>query len=191
MTAMSTPNLRTGSRLSRAAEHEGEHKLFADATRVRGLMLWGGAALLPLGILVIVLGWYGTANTPYEYEQISYLVSGGLLGLGLTFVGGFLFFGAWLAQIAQQNRESSERMTEALLALAAAQTGGGVTSADSVRQPAQLVTAGKGKTLHRSDCGLVGQRPDLVPAAEDLPGLSPCRVCRPLDPGVSTSGSNT
>ena len=71
------------------------------------VLFWAGAILLPLGLVVIVLGWYGAANTPYQYDQLSYLVSGGLLGLGLTFIGGFLYFGAWLARIADDGRESS------------------------------------------------------------------------------------
>ncbi len=82
------------------------------------VLFWAGAVLLPLGLVVIVLGWYGAANTPYEYDQISYLVSGGLLGLGLTFTGGFLYFGAWLARIADDGRESSKRLADTLLVLA-------------------------------------------------------------------------
>jgi hypothetical protein len=149
--------------------------------RIRSLMLWCGAALLPLGLLAIVLGWYGTANTPYQYDQISYVVSGGLLGLGLTLVGGFLLFGAWLAQIAQQGRESSERIAEALLTLAAAQSRAS-DAGELAGSEAVLVTAGKGSTLHRRECGLVSQRSDLVFAPKDLSGLSACRVCRPLEP---------
>ncbi|MFN2540465.1 MAG: hypothetical protein ABR549_20230 [Mycobacteriales bacterium] len=174
MTAMSTPapHSHRWERLTAT----GRRGLLSDAARVRTLMLRGGAVLLPLGLLVIGLGWYGTANTPYEYDQISYVVSGGLLGLGLVLVGGFLFFGAWLAQIAQQGRESSERLTEALLALAVAQG----TATAAATEPVQLVTAGKGTTLHRSDCGLVAKRDDLVPVGTDTEGLSPCRVCAPL-----------
>lgn len=157
--------------------------LLGDTTRVRVLMLWGGAVLLPMGLLTIVLGWYGTANTPYQYDQISYVVSGGLLGLGLAFVGGVLFLGAWLAHFAEQARESSDRVADALLVLAAAQTGS--RQLDAATDDVRLVTAGKGTTLHRAECGLVRQRPDLVPAPHDLSLLSPCRVCRPLDP---TSG---
>ena len=82
------------------------------------VLFWAGAILLPLGLVVIVLGWYGAANTPYQYDQLSYLVSGGLLGLGLTFAGGFLYFGAWLARIASDNRDSAKRLADTLLVLA-------------------------------------------------------------------------
>ena len=44
------------------------------------VLFWAGAILLPLGLVVIVLGWYGAANTPYQYDQISYLVSGACSG---------------------------------------------------------------------------------------------------------------
>src|SRR5690349_19428422 len=82
------------------------------------VLFWAGAILLPLGLVVIVLGWYGAANTPYQYDQLSYLVSGGLLGLGLTFTGGFLYFGAWLARIASDQKEASKRLADTLLTLA-------------------------------------------------------------------------
>ena len=49
-----------------------------------------GGALLPLGVVVIALGWYGVAHSPFAFEQNSYLISGGLFGLGLVLVGGFL-----------------------------------------------------------------------------------------------------
>lgn len=82
------------------------------------VLFWAGAILLPVGLVVIILGWYGAANTPYQYDQLSYLVSGGLLGLGLTFCGGFLYFGAWLARIAADNRETAQRLADTLLVLA-------------------------------------------------------------------------
>ena len=169
------PRLRLTARLGAHSE-----RLLSGNARVRPLMLWTGAALLPVGLLTIVLGWYGTANTPYQYDQISYLVSGGLLGLGLTFAGGFLFFGAWLANVAEQSRVSSDRIVEALDPLATAQE---LAASGAGRQALRLVTTSSGTTLHRSDCGLVSQRPDLVPVEADAAGLTPCRVCRPGSQG--------
>src|SRR5919197_125051 len=76
-----------------------------------------GALLMPLGIFAIFLGWYGTAHTKYQYDQLPYVVSGGLLGLALVFLGGFIYFGAWLARIGNEQRESSRQLTDAVLTL--------------------------------------------------------------------------
>src|SRR6185312_252045 len=59
----------------------------------QGLAL-AGSLLMPLGLLAIGLGWYGAAHTPYTFEQVAYLVSGGIGGLAMTTLGGFLFFGS-------------------------------------------------------------------------------------------------
>ena len=143
------------------------------------VLFWAGAVLLPLGLVVIVLGWYGAANTPYEYDQISYLVSGGLLGLGLTFTGGFLYFGAWLARIADDGRESSKRLADTLLVLADVTSRAAAIHAPSHDTDALPVVAGDGTTLHRRDCSLIAHRDDLRPAGADAPNLTACRVCKP------------
>ena len=143
------------------------------------VLFWAGAVLLPLGLVVIVLGWYGAANTPYEYDQISYLVSGGLLGLGLTFTGGFLYFGAWLARIADDGRESSKRLADTLLVLADVTSRAAATRDDGVDVSALPVTAGDGTTMHRRDCSLIAHRSDLHPVGEHNGHLTTCRVCRP------------
>jgi hypothetical protein len=148
-----------------------------------------GAVLLPLGLVVIILGWYGAAHTPYQYDQLSYLVSGGLLGLGLTFTGGFLYFGAWLARIASDNRDTAKRLSDTLLVLAdvVSHSAAAAQHATSPAAPAArrdagavLVVAGTGSTVHRADCPLVGEREDLVAAGPDAPHLTPCRICKPL-----------
>src|SRR3954451_11886053 len=77
-----------------------------------------GALLMPLGIFAIFLGWYGVAHTKYQYDQLPYVVSDGLLGLALVFLGGFLYFGAWLARIGSEQRDSSRQLADAMLVLA-------------------------------------------------------------------------
>ncbi|MDP3967665.1 MAG: hypothetical protein Q8Q02_05245 [Nocardioides sp.] len=144
-----------------------------------------GAVLLPLGLVVIILGWYGAANTPYQYDQLSYLVSGGLLGLGLTFCGGFLYFGAWLARLAADQKEASKRLADTLLLLADVASRGASSGAAhlppaATRDPGSVaVVAGSGTTVHRADCSLIGHRDDLRPAGNDTAGLTQCRLCKP------------
>src|SRR5436190_2991311 len=49
-----------------------------------------GALCMPLGLVLVILGWWGAANTPYDFEQLPYLISGGLFGIALCLLGGFL-----------------------------------------------------------------------------------------------------
>jgi len=85
----------------------------------QGLNL-AGSLLMPLGLIAIGLGWYGAAHTPFSFEQVAYVISGGILGLALTTLGGFLFFGSWLARIAHQQRQQTELLAGELARLTAA-----------------------------------------------------------------------
>lgn len=168
---------------ARQQQSTGTAPLRGNPTQVLQTLLFiGGALLLPLGLVVIVLGWYGAAHTAYEYDQLSYLVSGGILGLGLTFCGGFLYFGAWLARMAADQEASAKRLSDTLLihADAIAHAGGSVAPAPSGRSAGDvLVLAGNGTTLHRADCSLVDGRDDLRPAGPDAGNLPSCRLCQP------------
>ncbi len=178
---------RSATALPRAGEssRSGIAPLKGDhAALLQVVLFWAGAIMLPLGLVVIVLGWYGAANTPYQYDQLSYLVSGGLLGLGLTFVGGFLYFGAWLARIAADGRESTKRLADTLLLLAevtanSANSANATGAGRGVDVGAIPVIAGSGTTMHRRDCSLIAHRDDLTPVGEDNGHLVMCRVCQP------------
>lgn len=151
------------------------------------ILFAAGAVLMPLGIVVIGLGWYGTAHSHYDYDQRTYLISGGVMGLGLVFLGGFLYFGAWLAKVAADQRDSARQLADALIVLAErlgpgagpGPAGGAVATAPAVNG-AELVFAGDGTTVHRRDCPLISARDDLRPAVGDVSGATECRVCKPL-----------
>jgi hypothetical protein len=64
-----------------------------------------GGALVVLGFVAVVIGWVGASHTVLVAGQIPYLLSGGLVGLGLVFVGAFLYFGHWLAVLVRESRE--------------------------------------------------------------------------------------
>lgn len=181
----------TSSMLPQAASRSGASGVAPlrtnGAQMLQTVLFIGGAVMLPLGLVVIILGWYGASNTPYQYDQLSYLVSGGLLGLGLTFCGGFLYFGAWLARIAADQKESQKRLADSLLVLAdvvshsaAGSRPDQVVTPAAQRDPgAVLVTTLGGSTVHRADCALISGREDIAPAGADAATMAPCRVCRP------------
>ncbi|MEY2438404.1 MAG: hypothetical protein QOH64_2328 [Acidimicrobiaceae bacterium] len=64
-----------------------------------------GSVLLPLGAVFVLLGWYGASHTTRVWEEIPYLISGGILGLVLSIAGGFCYFGYFLARILATSRE--------------------------------------------------------------------------------------
>lgn len=151
-------------------------------------MFTTGGVLMPFGVLAICLGWYGSAHAHYEYDQNVYLISGGLLGLGLVFLGGFLYFGAWLSRMAADQKQASAQLTDAMLALADVvavrqriQSGevSPTEAATSHDHGAELVTAGANTTVHRRDCALVTSRPDLHDYVPDGSIATTCRVCKP------------
>jgi hypothetical protein len=152
--------------------------------RLQLVLFAAGAVLMPLGILLICLGWYGTAHAHYDYDQRTYLISGGLLGLGLTFFGGFLYFGAWLARVAADQRESGRQLADTILVLAdtlsrQSSASAGLGAGGPSDLGAVAVLAGSGTTVHRRDCALIAHRDDLrVPDGSET-GLTTCRVCRP------------
>ena len=44
-------------------------------------------ALPIVGLILIGVAWYGASGTGYVSKQIPYLISGGLVGLGVLMVG--------------------------------------------------------------------------------------------------------
>ena len=84
--------------------------------RSKALFVVGGAAV-SLGFAMVVLGYLGASHTIYVFEQIPYLISGGILGGSLVVAGGFCYFAFWLTRLHSemaQTRASNERI-EALL----------------------------------------------------------------------------
>jgi|GEM_PF-4659929 len=49
-----------------------------------------GGMFILAGLLALALGWFGIARTSKTYEQLSFLLSGGLGGVGLIGVGAVL-----------------------------------------------------------------------------------------------------
>lgn len=171
---MTTQTTSVLPRVQRGARQGVAPLLDGAGPTLQRVLFVAGAVLLPLGLIVICLGWYGVAHTPYTYDQMAYVVSGGILGLGITFVGGFLYFGSWLARIAADQREAQARLSDTLLVLADAVARGASTPAEAV-----TVVAGEGRTLHRADCSLLAGRTDLHPAGPAEAGFSRCRICQP------------
>jgi hypothetical protein len=64
-----------------------------------------GGVLLPLGVILVIAGWFGASHTTRLFEEIPCLISGGLLGIALTIVGAALYFGYWLTRLIDGQRQ--------------------------------------------------------------------------------------
>ncbi|MCU1624352.1 MAG: hypothetical protein JWL79_3197 [Frankiales bacterium] len=71
-----------------------------------------GSVAIPLGLVFLALGYWGVAHTTLVFDQLPYLASGGLVGLGLIILGGFLYFGHWQVLAAEERRAESRRQAE-------------------------------------------------------------------------------
>ena len=149
----------------------------------RWLLLTGGV-LIPLGFLVVVMGWIGASRTPLLFEQIPYMISGGLLGLALVVAGGFVYFAYWQTLLVRESRTAREDLQAALgrleVLLSASLTGGASSAPTTPNGPSGLVVTATGSMLHRPDCAVVAGRPNLRAASPDEPGLTACGLCDPL-----------
>ena len=136
-----------------------------------------GAVMLPLGVAFILLAWYGAAHKPLIIQQFPYLLSGGILGLGLMFAGGFLYFGYWVTRLVQENRRHTDQLLDALGRLE-----GRLGEAPDATPSGNgtLVATATGTMLHRPDCPVVVGRQGLRKVKPDAQGFAPCKICEPL-----------
>lgn len=191
MTAAATPVPHadaTGRQRRLAQAVSGLRTRAAGKDPERWLLIAGGV-LLPLGLLVILLGWIGASQTPRLFEQIPYMISGGLLGLGLVFAGGFTYFAYWMTRLIKEQRDQNAALLNALRTMERrlesfesrasfapvserSSVNGASTSSDT------FVATQTGTMYHRIDCPVVTGKDDLVSVgAED--GYKPCRICEP------------
>jgi hypothetical protein len=183
------------------------HQVLTDAAsriRVRAgrlpveqVLLFAASILFPLGLVFIMLGWYGAAHNGRTYAQISYLISGGIFGLALSVVGGFMYFGYWLSrQLAEGRRQNGltvqslhriEELLEASLGQSlaparddgradAARDDGRADAARDGRAPVLFATP-RGTLLHRPECPVVAHRDDLKSIPAGTQGYGFCSMC--------------
>jgi hypothetical protein len=170
------------NRINRLSSQVGQLRTRASSGNLDRWLLIGGGILMPLGIVLILLGWAGASRTPLPFEQNDYMISGGMLGLALTIAGGFTYFAYWQTLRIRESRVQASELTsaigrlEALLAGGATVgVGGGIASAKS------FVVTASGSIFHRPDCPAVAGRADLTSVDPNATTLRPCRICTPLD----------
>lgn len=196
MTALTDHDLleARGIELASEQEHERERRLrWRDVDLRQTWQVLAGAVFASVGLVLIVVGYVGAANSPLVAEQIPYLLSGGILGLALTILGGFLFWGHWLYRQYERDEHHQRRVTELLEALLADRADRPVPVAGNgagARRPAPehvdvpaLVMTPTGSVVHRGDCAVVqhaGTVRPITPEQATAEDRRPCALCAPF-----------
>ncbi|MBV8234862.1 MAG: hypothetical protein JO075_04095 [Acidimicrobiia bacterium] len=143
-------------------------------------VLIAGAIMVPLGLALMLLAWYGAAHKPLIIQQFPYLLSGGLIGLGLMVTGGLAYFGYWVTRLVQENRVNTRQLIDAIDRLAAVRGDGEVAGVGArASGDGMLVATATGTMVHRPDCPVVVNRPGVRPVKAGTPGFEPCKICEP------------
>jgi len=138
-----------------------------------------GAIMVPLGVALIILGWYGASHKPLIIQQFPYLISGGILGLGLMITGGLAYFGYWITRLVHENREHSAQLLLAIEKIGALAIEDDGPAAAGPAGDGMLVATATGSMLHRPDCPVVANRDGVRRVKADTPGFEPCKICEP------------
>lgn len=99
-----------------------ELKVRSQATGPEGRLLILGVVLLVAGLVLIAIAWIRASGTNDFNDQISYLISGGLGGVGAAVVGCALYvrtamsryFRYWLIRMVYEQRAQTDRIVDAL-----------------------------------------------------------------------------
>ncbi|HEX9713299.1 MAG TPA: hypothetical protein VGB52_12230 [Actinomycetota bacterium] len=154
------------------------------AHRPARLALYLGIALVAAGAVIMYLGYNGAATTAVPAAQTPYIISGGLLGVGLLALGGIavavhviLAVQADFRVELRGMRDSIEQLAEAMTRQAFASGGLPSTNGHTI-----VMVARGASSFHREECRLVQRADHLrsIPKDEaDREGLAPCRICKP------------
>jgi hypothetical protein len=176
----------------------GSLRVRASRGGVEQYLFIAACVLVPLGLGLVLLGWYGSAHTPYQFEQLPYVISGGLLGTALAVLGGLAYFAHWMTRVVNDQRAQTERIVSALENLASSSNGAGVGSGAPAAAAAATATRSSrarangggsfvatptGTMFHRPDCVVVANRPKLRKVSADAKGFEACKLCDPLGEG--------
>jgi hypothetical protein len=145
---------------------------------------WAGWCFIALGVLLVLLGYFGVSREAIVEKQIPYLVSGGIGGLLACILGAY-FLGTEELRNDSGRLDRLEQMVEdlhaALLARPDAPAPPGRNGTGTLHAP-ELVVVDGGTTIHLRGCALAQGKDTKAVGAKALDGgkLQRCPLCEPL-----------
>ena len=91
-------------------------------------LYWSSIAVAIAGLIAVGLGWWGASGTKYVYQELPYVISGGIFGVALVVLGSVLFarysvarlLRYWLARLVADQQVQTDRLVDAIADLRAA-----------------------------------------------------------------------
>ena len=100
---------RSARLLDGAARARATAAALIDGERLLFLL---GAFSVSMGFLLIMIGWFGAGDTGLVFEQVPYVISGGMGGLGLMIVGSALYVSWWMTRLYRQKQAHHDVQSE-------------------------------------------------------------------------------
>ncbi len=135
-----------------------------------------GWAVGGIGIVLLVLGWYGVSGRAVVAEQVPYLASATVPGAALLVAGAVLV----VAERSTRRTATIERRVAELHALLV-EPAGAAPPASGAAGPGALLAVTGGSRVHRPDCPLLAGKEARPVSPEDVTalGLRDCPLCEP------------
>ncbi len=140
-----------------------------------------GVVLAAVGLLAVAVGWNGAASQLTVTAQLPYLLSGGMIGLGLIVIGAAVMVVTGAREDRARLEAKLDQLVDALAAGELAGPAGGRHGSAAPQDLSGLVVAGTA-SYHVPGCRLVDGREEtgyLSPAEARSRSLKACRVCQP------------
>lgn len=154
-------------------------------TAVAPLLRYGGWVVAGVGVLLLILGWYGVSGQSLEARQLPYVASASLPGAALVVSGAVLI----AAERVRTGRDADRMIADLYRMLVDAEPVAPgqadaverAGAADGPEPPMDGRWTFPGTlTYHRAGCVLVAGKPEAERVTDErLALLTPCPVCRP------------
>jgi len=111
----------TSSRVDRFAAGVQTLQVPNQSEQLERRLYQAGIVLPAIGLIIISIGWWGASGTKYIYQEIPYIISGGIFGAALVLIGIALFarysvarlLRFWLARLVAEQQIQTDRIVEA------------------------------------------------------------------------------
>jgi len=134
------------------------------------------ALFLIAGVVLVILGWYGAANTNILTEQIPYFISGGLLGMALIIVAGVVGSSAALER---ENREMRRELMQAVRSAPVRIAPGDAPAPARRTDDGHVYIVPGGRSFHLAGCPIVEGKDgsELTEPEAVAAGFTVCKLC--------------